>query len=106
MEQFQILKVSFGDKIVIDTYDQAISESTIEELKEYYQTDRIMSESSKSGWTSIFTKKKDNIRINKQLFLYIIGSNGWEPFGVERENNAYYFRKKTIKAQKKAIAKE
>lgn len=106
MEQFQILKVSFGDKIVIDTFDQSICEAIVEELKKHYQTERIMSDTSKSGWTSVFTKKKDNIRINKQLVLFIIGSNGWEPFGVERENNAYYFRKKTIKAQKKAKADE
>lgn len=95
MVHFQFLKASFGEKIIVDTYDQAIIEHLIEELKKHFETDRILSEKLHNGCTSIFTKKKDNINISRQLVLHLIGSEGWEPFCVEQEHNSYYFRKKT-----------
>ena len=100
MEQYQLLKVFFGEKIMIDTYNQSVIEYLIGELKKNYQTDRIFLNKSENGWTSISTKKKDNIRIGNQLVLYLIGLDGWEPYSVDHEHDGYYFRKRTIAESK------
>lgn len=96
MEQFQLLKVIFGDKIIIDTYNHSVIDCLITELKKNYQTDRIFLNKSENGWASISTKKKDNIRISEQYILHLIGMDGWEPYSVDHEHDSYFFRKRTV----------
>lgn len=94
MDQFQLLKLNFGDNLTVDTYDLSVAEYLLDELKKHYQSERIFAEKMVNGCTSIFTKKKDRIKISKQLILNLVGAAGWEPFDVQNEQSTFYFRKR------------
>ena len=95
MSHYQLLKISFHERVLIDTYDQSTTNQILDELKKHYQTEKIYVEMTTNGLASFSTKKKDKIRLDKQLILHIIGNYGWEPFAVQPEQDSYFFRKMT-----------
>jgi hypothetical protein len=93
MIKFDLLRVSFDDGILFDTFDSSVAESIISELNAYYKTDRIRLEAIDNCHYAISARKKDKIRINKQIVLHFIGAEGWEPYSVHGDDCTYYFRK-------------
>lgn len=94
-EQFQLLQISFGDHVKIDTYDESVTTYLVDELKKHHQNEHVFVESSPNGQSVISARKRDKIEFSRQFIIHLLGLAGWEPFSVHEGSGTYYFRKRT-----------